>query len=91
MACLELCRGDPDCLWFTYKGEDDMCTLLESCEDVDKDCENCVSGQKQCADRPGTLKHEMYLYFNTPPIIILRFREDKGIGCWRVDGRRSLH
>ena len=46
--CLEQCKGDDNCEWFTFDSLAGNCTLYQgSCGNVTQ-CEACVSGQKEC-------------------------------------------
>ncbi len=50
-ACLDLCKANEDCLWFTFNLEDNACVFLEDCQDVDLGCINCLSGERQCSSQ----------------------------------------
>ncbi len=47
-TCLNLCKANDSCLWFSHNVADDACVLLEDCQNFDVNCVNCLSGQKQC-------------------------------------------
>ncbi len=56
-ACLDFCMANDECLWFTYNPDNQECVLLEDCQEVDLDCTNCLSGQRQCsAQKDGKLE-----------------------------------
>ncbi len=48
-SCLDLCKANSDCLWFTFNPADESCLLLEDCQDIDDSCIDCLSGQRQCS------------------------------------------
>ncbi len=51
-ACLEKCKENGSCNWFTYDEFDGACVLLTECFNLDQNgCGTCWSGQVQCGDR----------------------------------------
>ncbi len=46
--CLEACKDNGYCNWFTYATIDDRCKMFESCPDLDMSCNTCVSGHTEC-------------------------------------------
>ena len=45
--CLEQCKADDNCEWFTFDALAGNCTQYLSCGNVTQ-CEACISGQKEC-------------------------------------------
>ncbi len=57
--CLELCRENKNCLYFTFYGDKKECTNFGNCEVFSTDtCSNCVSGASACE---GTNKFNIKL------------------------------
>ncbi len=55
-SCLDLCKANDDCVWFTFNPADESCVFLEDCQEVNEDCTDCLSGQRQCsAQKEGKL------------------------------------
>ncbi len=47
--CLEVCKSDKNCLFFTFYGDEEECTNFSNCEVFSNDtCSNCVSGASTC-------------------------------------------
>ncbi len=48
--CLEICRDEDECTFFTYYGQDDdICMGLANCVVLDdKTCTDCYSGNSTC-------------------------------------------
>jgi hypothetical protein len=46
--CLQLCKGDARCIWFTHFSSSKMCLLYTDCLTVDETCDECVSGEFSC-------------------------------------------
>ena len=47
--CLEICKNNPLCTWFTFYPTSETCHLSVGCANVDKaQCPLCVSGQTEC-------------------------------------------
>ena len=49
--CLELCKQEEGCKWFTYYGRTRVgqsCVLFRDCPELQEDCEACVSGERRC-------------------------------------------
>ena len=48
--CLDICKSQANCTWFTFKLETKVCLLFETCGNVDATlCPQCVSGQRECS------------------------------------------
>ncbi len=48
-TCLELCRENTDCEYFTYYGDESQCVNFGNCVVFSDDtCSNCVSGASTC-------------------------------------------
>jgi len=49
--CLHECKEDVNCAWFTYTGNDKVCSLFLDCNDFDTtSCSSCLSARKQCEE-----------------------------------------
>ena len=60
-SCLDACKDESDCSWFTYDDSNGLCLLLANCEAVDPDaCPTCWSGQVQCGERRGKATLQYY-------------------------------
>ncbi len=46
--CINLCKNTSNCNWFTFHTELSLCSLFETCFDVDTSCETCISGENTC-------------------------------------------
>merc|ERR1712038_1426426 len=46
--CIEACRDDESCMWYTLEKTHDHCVLYEDC-DVQNDCATCASGTRDCS------------------------------------------
>jgi hypothetical protein len=46
--CLDLCKSDPACFWFTFFKAPTECVLYSNCPTLDNTCLDCVSGQRSC-------------------------------------------
>ena len=46
--CIERCRENPQCNYFTIEKQDDHCVLYEDCGDTVR-CDTCASGAKYCS------------------------------------------
>ncbi len=53
--CMDLCKADSNCLWFTYNSLDNACTLLQDCQQLDPACGSCLTGQRQCSAQKGVV------------------------------------
>jgi len=42
--CIKLCKTTPTCKWFTFNKELSLCSLFETCLNVDSSCKTCISG-----------------------------------------------
>ena len=52
--CLEACKKQEECAWFSYDQANGACILFTECDKLDTDdCEACWSGQRQCGNRKG--------------------------------------
>ena len=48
--CLDLCKSQPNCTWFTFNPESNACLLYENCDSMDEAlCSVCLSGQMECS------------------------------------------
>ena len=48
--CLEICKNNPLCTWFTFYPVSETCHLSVGCGSVDAtQCPLCVSGQTECS------------------------------------------
>ncbi len=51
--CLQSCKSEPDCQWFTFYPKLGMCENLANCSNIDSEsCPECLSGQKECTGEP---------------------------------------
>ena len=49
--CLSYCRGTTDCEFFTHFSTDNACFAFINCVEFNNnDCDDCISGDKECAD-----------------------------------------
>ena len=48
--CLDSCKRNTNCQWFTYDLTTKICLLMASCDTVDESCEDCFSGEARCND-----------------------------------------
>ena len=47
--CLKQCEEEPDCHWYTFNPESNVCEFLENCEEINvESCPKCVSGESSC-------------------------------------------
>ena len=46
-SCLELCKNEILCTWFSYNSIGKYCDLFESCPEIDEESP-FISGQKEC-------------------------------------------
>ena len=46
--CLLLCQADPECLYSTFYGDEEVCALLSSCSMLDTTCLDCTSNNAEC-------------------------------------------
>ena len=46
--CLNLCKDDSSCAWFTYFRAPSECVLYFDCPMIDETCEDCFSGERSC-------------------------------------------
>ena len=56
--CLDFCKDNEDCNWFTFVPYASVCELLADCGELDDtNCKDCISGQRECeapkCDIPG--------------------------------------
>ena len=48
-ACLDLCKENLECKWFTFFTLTNLCLLFEDCQVLDEEiCPECLSGQHFC-------------------------------------------
>ncbi len=48
-ACLELCKVEKDCEYFTFFEVDNSCLMLANCVTFSTDtCTDCYSGDRNC-------------------------------------------
>jgi hypothetical protein len=48
-VCLDLCRSNTDCNWFSFSPVDKSCHFLKNCALLDLEiCQDCKSGQRNC-------------------------------------------
>ena len=47
-ACLQYCESYPECKWFSYNKNFQLCLLFENCQELDEDLADFVSGQVNC-------------------------------------------
>ncbi len=53
--CLEACKSDGTCEWFTFDSYGSICYLFEDCPFFQTDCTTCLTGQKLCTKNMGRL------------------------------------
>ncbi len=69
--CLDSCKNDLECNWFTYNDADGACILFESCDDFSADtCDTCWSGQRQCEERQGSTGYPLSITYVTVESLI---------------------
>ena len=53
--CLEFCKIESECSWFTFFIADNFCELLKTCTTLDAElCPDCLTGQAECTpDAPA--------------------------------------
>ena len=48
-ACLDLCKANQECLWFTYSTLTNLCLLFKDCLVLDEEtCPECLTGEQDC-------------------------------------------
>ena len=47
-SCLQLCKDEPACAWYTFDSSNNFCTLSSNCAFLDANCVTCVAGEKDC-------------------------------------------
>lgn len=47
--CIEFCRSNDNCQWYTFFPDTGTCSLTDNCVDLDDECEECITGQKHCS------------------------------------------
>ncbi len=48
-SCLTECKGDDECLYFTFYKDYSLCVGFANCVDFQEDsCTNCYSGESTC-------------------------------------------
>ncbi len=50
-GCLEECQENDDCFWLTHDSVGDICLMFEDCQELDAECDTCVSSQRQCSEQ----------------------------------------
>ena len=55
--CLDLCKVNTNCSWFSYKDNDNTCLLTKNCPSQDPACQDisCIYGQGECPEAESTL------------------------------------
>jgi len=49
--CLDFCKSEPGCNWFTFSPAKGFCQLFENCLVLDLEkCPDCKSGHRNCHD-----------------------------------------
>ena len=51
--CADLCAGVLGCLWWTYHGKNSLCTFYSSCEEINLNCDSCLTGEAGCGSWGG--------------------------------------
>ncbi len=60
-TCLEECRRENGCQYFTYYERDEICLGFANCAEFDdKSCDFCYSGSQDC---PGTVQYILCLVY----------------------------
>ena len=49
--CLDACKSDPECSYFSFDSSDNFCILTTNCQTVDE-CDTCVYGNRGCENQP---------------------------------------
>ena len=51
VQCLQLCKNNLNCTWFTFYPDDfGSCQLFSNCESIDdSQCPLCITGQEECS------------------------------------------
>ena len=50
--CLESCKENSQCRWFTFLTDVKSCSLMSDCDIYDDTCQNCISGESNCEASP---------------------------------------
>ena len=71
-SCLELCKNEILCTWFSYNSIGKYCDLFESCPEIDEET-LFISGQKECpyGESLYCLFKEIFHYLET--LITIRY------------------
>ena len=57
VACLDFCKGQAGCQYFTYYENEGACFNFLSCTDLSAaGCTGCISGDVECEDRQCDLQ-----------------------------------
>ena len=59
-ACLDKCKADANCEWYSYNKNTGACTLLRDCPFLDLTCTECSSGQRDCPLNGKNALHPLY-------------------------------
>ncbi len=62
--CLNLCKNDGDCSWFSFDPQRNVCFLFKDCPSLDEACQDCVSGEKGCSPdaKKGKVKQPITIF-----------------------------
>ena len=48
-ACVIFCNADPNCNFWTFNQDSDLCMTFPGCKEVDEvACPSCVYGEREC-------------------------------------------
>ena len=47
--CHQFCKSNLGCRWFTFSPLTSACFLFQSCDSIDEECEECISGERRCS------------------------------------------
>ena len=51
--CLNLCKGEVTCQWFSYDLRQRICILLYTCPELNENFKDYLSGQVDCPNHAG--------------------------------------
>ncbi len=55
-GCLDICRENETCKWFTFNALALECFLYSTCDSVQKNCPQCTSSGINCKGKTGKSK-----------------------------------
>lgn len=67
--CLELCQSHSFCEWFTYHTVIKACVLFRSCDEINQECDVCVTGEDECQVKKSSKLFFWSLYIVRHPTV----------------------